>query len=268
MTVAHPLADGNPPNWASEWGQDKHGIFACLTVGGVTQRMRWIVPGRFLMGSPDDELGRFESEGPVHAVIISMGFWLFDTPCTQALWQVVMGDNPSGFRSPDRPVESVSWVDVQGFLAVINALVPDLRLSLPTEAQWEYACRAGTQTALYTGPIDTKGDGNAPALDPIAWYGGNSAGKSHPVGEKAPNGWGLYDMLGNVSEWCADGRRNYSLGGVTDPTVRTEEGTRRSLRGGAWHDLARDVRSANRYWGRADGKSDAVGFRCARGQTD
>ena len=158
--------------------EPRFGIYADLTIatehGRARQRPRWISPGTFLMGSPEDESGRGEDEGPRHEVTISQGFWLFDTPCTQALWQAVIGDNPSYFQSPDRPVEQVSWEDVKGFLERINTLVPGLDLMLPTEAQWEYACRAGTETAIYTGTIEILGDRNAPALDPIAWYGGNS----------------------------------------------------------------------------------------------
>ena len=187
--------------------------------------MRWIPPGRFLMGSLEDEAGRYDWEGPQHEVTIARGFWLFDTPCTQALWQAVMdGDNPSRFQSPDRPVENVSWNDVQEFLTRINKKVSGLDLVLPSEAQWEYACRAGTTTALYTGEIEILGERNAPALDPITWYGGNSGvgfeldngydsgdwpkkqydhkrAGTRPVGLKAANPWGgLSDMLGNVWE--------------------------------------------------------------------
>lgn len=263
MTVTHPLADGNPPDWASEWGQDKHGVFVGFTVGGVTQRLRWIVPGRFLMGSPEDEPGRFDDEGPVHEVAISEGFWLFDTPCTQALWQAVMGENPSRFQTQDRPVDTVRWDNVEVFLKRINARVPGLSLTLPTEAQWEYACRAGTQAALYNGLIDIDEDETAPALDPIAWYAGNSGGETHPVGLKAPNGWGLYDMLGNVLEWCADGLRTYEGSPKFNPIGATSIP---ALRGGSWNDPARRVRAAYRRWPHPDGRHGNHGFRCARGQ--
>ena len=127
------------------------------------------------MGSPEDEPGRWDDEGPQHRVTLSQGYWMFDTPCTQALWSAVTGQNPSEFQHPGRPVENVSWSDVQSFLSTLNRLVPGLDLALPTEAQWEYACRAGTASALYSGPIEILGDNNAPALDPIAWYGGNSS---------------------------------------------------------------------------------------------
>jgi formylglycine-generating enzyme required for sulfatase activity len=285
----HPLVTGCPPAWASEWGEDRQGVFVAFTLGEVTQRLRWIPPGRFEMGSPDGEPGRDDDEGPRHTVYLSRGYWLFDTPCTQALWQEVMGSNPSMFQSPDRPVEQVSWDDVQGFLDRINGRIPGLELVLPTEAQWEYACRAGTDTALYTGGIEIKGDANAPALDPIAWYGGNSGvdfeldnglertwlsdmqfpeGKAgtHPVGRKDRNPWGLYDMLGNVWEWCADGWRPYDADWKLDPVGPSEAGADRVIRGGSWDYDARYCRSAYRIDGLPDYRNDYLGFRCARVQ--
>ncbi|WP_298364787.1 formylglycine-generating enzyme family protein [Azospirillum sp.] len=290
----HPLADGNPPDWASEWGQDRHGVFVAFTLADVTQRLRWIPPGRFRMGSPDDEPGRWNNEGPQHLVTISRGYWLFDTPCTQGLWQAVMGENPSRFQSPtiktsDRPVETVSWNDVQVFLTRINARVPGLDLVLPTEAQWEHACRAGTETPLYSGDIVILGENNAPALDPIAWYSGNSGvgfeldngvdstgwpEKQHPhekagtrpVGRKRANPWGLHDMVGNVWEWCADGRRDYMARPETDPRGPESAGAVRVLRGGSWSNCARDARAAYRDRSHPVGRYDFIGFRCARVQ--
>ena len=137
--------------------------------------MRWIAPGTFVMGSPENEEGRRNSEGPQHQVTLTQGFWMADTPCIQALWSLVMDDqNPSRFTSPDRPVEQVSWEDVQTFLQRLNEQQAALALMLPTEAQWEYACRAGTVAATYAGDLEIRGARNAPILDAIAWYGGNS----------------------------------------------------------------------------------------------
>jgi formylglycine-generating enzyme required for sulfatase activity len=292
--LKHPLERGNPPGWASEWGQDREGAFVGFTVGGVTQLMRWIPPGRFLMGSPEDEPGRFGDEGPQHEVTIARGFWLADTLCTQALWQAVMGDdNPSEFKSPDRPVETVSWDDVQEFLKRINGAVPRLELRLPTEAEWEYACRAGTKTAIWTGDFKILGERNAPALDPISWYAGNSGvdfdldngvdssgwnEKQYPhtragtrlVGLKAVNPWGLYDMLGNVWERCTDHWHDSYDGAPADGAAWTDEESNPSdyqlVRGGAWSVDARAVRAAFRGRVRPGDRGGLLGFRCARVQ--
>ena len=125
------------PDWASVRGRDNYGQWAEFSINGATQKLRWIAPGKFLMGSPETEAGRFRYEGPQHEVTIAEGFWLFDTACTQALWRAVMGKNPSEFKGADRPVETVSWNDAQKFVEKINGLVPGLNLSLPSEARWE-----------------------------------------------------------------------------------------------------------------------------------
>ncbi len=264
---------GHPPDWATRWGWDDYGAWVEFLLEGkdgqpVTQRMRWIAPGRFLMGSPADEPGRWEDESPRHAVMLGEGFWLFDTPCTQALWVALGLENPSEFQDPARPVEQVSWEDIQQrFLPALNARIPGF--VLPSEAQWEYACRAGTETALYSGPIEILGENNAPALDPIAWYGGNSGvgfelkngydssswpevqypnprSGTHPVGRKEPNRWGLYDMLGNVWEWTQDAWHANYEGAPTDGSAweTAEAGAGRVIRGGSWYDHARVCRCA------------------------
>jgi sulfatase modifying factor 1 len=219
----------------------------------VTQRLRWIPPGQFLMGSPEDEEGRWEDEGPRHSVRIDPGFWMFDTPCTQALWDAVMGEgtNPSHFQGADRPVERVSWDDCQGFLKRLNGLLDGLHLSLPSEAQWEYACRAGTATARYQEDLDA-----------IAWYGGNSGGETHAVRGKFPNGWGLYDMLGNVWEWCADAwRSDYTE--RSEPEASERASARRVVRGGSWLNDPRGVRAAFRRRVEPTIRIRNLGFRCA-----
>ncbi len=286
------------PTWTSAIGRDHFGLWSEITIEPsqgepVIQRLRWIPPGRFSMGSPKDEPGRYGDEGPQHQVILTQGYWLFDTPCTQALWEAVMGmgKNPSRFQSPSRPVEQVSWDQVQDFLKQINSRFPELNLTLPSEAQWEYACRAGTETAIYTGDLEILGERNAPALDPIAWYGGNS-GKdfdlengfdssswlekqyphtragTRPVKLKQPNSWGLYDMLGNVWEWCQDHWHDDYQGAPTDGSAweRTEAGAGRVIRGGSWRDGARGVRAAYRSRRDPDSRNDLLGFRCARVQ--
>jgi formylglycine-generating enzyme required for sulfatase activity len=204
-----------------------------------------------------------------------------------------MGTSPSEFQYPERPVEQVSWEDVQSFLDTLNKRVQGQDdggiFVLPSEAQWEYACRAGTQKALYTGPIEILGDANAPALDPIAWYGGNSnvdfelengqerawlnemqypKGKAgtHPVKRKHPNPWGLYDMLGNVWEWTQDHWHGSYQGAPADGSawLSTDAGSDRVLRGGSWHNVARLCRCAVRDGDRPDYRNDDLGFRCPR----
>lgn len=157
------MAEGGAPSWANAWGQDLLGVWAAYTLADVTQRLRWIPPGLFTMGSPLKGPGRSDNEGPAHEVLISEGYWLFDTPVTQALWVAVMGHNPSMFQSLERPVDSVSWHDARTFLAKINARAPGSALTLLTEAQWERACRARTRSAIFTGDLDIRGDANAPA---------------------------------------------------------------------------------------------------------
>ena len=287
----HPLENGVPPAWASAWGQDRYGVWAGFAVGDVLHRMRFIPPGSFVMGSPEGESGRYDDEGPQHQVKISRGFFLGETPCTQALWQAVMGANPGRFVDPRRPVENVSWNDCQAFIAALNERVPSLGVHMPTEAEWEYACRAGTATATYVGDLEILGRNNAPMLDAIAWYGGNCGvefeleggwdttgelwedkqyaferGGSHPVGGKQPNPWCLYDMLGNVLEWCDDGLRTYGKEAVTDPSGPREEGSPRVVRGGPWDSDARGVRAACRDGLEPGRRYDALGLRVARGQ--
>jgi len=242
------------PPWASEIGRDAYGLWGVLDVDGVRQRLRWMPPGRFWMGSPEDDREAFDAEKPRHEVLLSRGFWLFDTPCTQALWQVVMGDNPSQFKGDNRPVERVSWEHCQDFIARLNQnqRYTGLELGLPTEAEWEYACRAGTETPRY-----------ADDLDAIAWHVNNSDGNTHDVGKKIANAWGLHDMLGNVLEWCQDGRGNYHNDTVVNPVGSTEAGARRVFRGGCWNYPARNVRSAYRYAGEPAYRLGALGFRCS-----
>ncbi|GAB0150501.1 hypothetical protein McPS_32430 [Marichromatium sp. PS1] len=300
------------PGWAKAMGRDRFGLWAEIQIEPVSpnkapqavpenvskpviQRLRWIPPGRFLMGSPEDEPGRWGDEGPQHSVTVGQGFWLFDTPCTQALWVALGLENPSRFQDPARPVEQVSWDEIQQrFLPALNERIPGF--ILPSEAQWEYACRAGTQTALYSGPIEIRGDMDAPDLDPIAWYGGNSGvnydladgedttsgdwwsgkQKQYPheragtrqVKGKLPNPWGLYDMLGNVLEWTQDAWHDSYEGAPLDSSAweSAEFGALRVIRGGSWLSDARYCRSAYRFRDWPDYRYCNLGFRCARVQ--
>lgn len=287
--LRHPLAYGFPDAWATEWGEDDRGVFASFSVGVVAHCMRWIPPGTFEMGSPETEAGRDDAEGPQHTVHLTRGLWLGETPCTQALWMAVMGDNPSRFKSHDRPVENVSWNDCETFFAKLDGAVPGIGARLPTEAEWEYACRAGTTAATWVGDLDLRGENNAPNLDPIAWYGGNSGynfdlaphlGESssgwpnkqyrhtragtRPVKRKQANPFGLHDMLGNVWEWCADWQGAYSAAEVLDPRG-PGGGQFRVSRGGSWFRNARFVRAAYRDWSDPRGRGDFLGFRLAQG---
>jgi len=237
------------------------------------------------MGSPANEPGR-DSDETQHQVTISKSFYLQTTEVTQGQWKAVMGSNPSYFKNcgDNCPVEQVSWNDVQKFIDKLNESEGTGKYRLPTEAEWEYAARAGTQTALYNGPLKIIGDNNGPALDAIAWYGGNSgvnysggydcsgwSGKqysssscgTHPVGGKYPNSWGLYDMIGNVWEWVNDWKGDYSTGHVTDPQGPTS-GSSRVNRGGGWGYGAGYCRAANRDGGTPDDRGGGLGFRLAR----
>jgi formylglycine-generating enzyme required for sulfatase activity len=188
----------------------------------------------------------------VHRVRISEPFYLGKYEVTQAQWEAVMGTNPSRFKgNPHRPVEQVSWEDVQEFITRLNTQEGWEVCRLPTEAQWEYAARAGTTTEWY-------GDVGA-----IAWYAGNSDKKTHAVGQQLPNAWGLYDMLGNVWEWCQDGQRTYTAATAVDPIGPTGAGAFRVIRGGSWGYPARVVRAAYRNWSHPGLRGDGLGFRCA-----
>ncbi|GLT22982.1 hypothetical protein GCM10007933_24430 [Zoogloea oryzae] len=241
LGVRHRLEwDARSKLWwgTKDVGVDQNGLFGYADLGGVRQRFRWIPPGEFWMGSPAEEEGRFASEGPRHRVRLTEGFWLADTACSQSVWQAVVGNNPSYFRGdPQNPVERVSWDDVQGFLREVEKRLPGVKANLPTEAEWEYACRAGSETAF------SWGDGIAPEqanYDARASYAQGPTGdwrqKTLPVKSYAPNAWGLYQMHGNVWEWCADGWREYDGAPQVDP--RGAEGgeawASRAIRGGAW----------------------------------
>jgi len=253
--------------WLTGIGLDDHGAFAelqlvrapasrSLASSGPRLRLRWIPPGRFLMGSPDGE-GR-DDEHPQHPVLISQGFWLAEGPCPQDLWQAVMGGNPSHFKeAPDtaqRPVEQVSFDDVQQFLQRLRDWLPaGCDPVLPTEAQWEYAARAGSTSAYPWG--------DAPD-DAYANWGQQHQGTT-AVGRFPPNLWGLFDMHGNVWEWCADSRRNYTVEPQRDPQGEGRGVPWQAVRGGSWFDLPGRARSACRSgWHPAIRRHDR-GFRLA-----
>ena len=252
----HPQIDSSEaPAWLSDEAIriDQYGLSASLNIFGVEQTMRWIPPGRFTMGSPEDEDGRIESETP-HDVILSEGYWLADTPCLQSLWQAVMSDSPSMFTGDNLPVDSVSWDMAQQFIDKVNDEYPGLNICLPSEAQWEYACRAGTQTPYSFGHQIDESQAN---------YNGKSGHTTTEVGRFPSNQWGLLDMHGNVCEWCNDWYGPYSERDVVNP-VGAGKDDYRVLRGGSWIFSAGNCRSACRDGRGPSRRRDFVGFRFAQ----
>lgn len=214
-----------------------------------------IPSGEFKMGSPSSEKDRSSNEGPVHTVTIEKAYYLGKYEVTQKQWRAVMGSNPSYFEGDDLPVEIVSWKDVQEFVKKLNGKEGTNKYRLPSEAEWEYAARAGTNTRYSFGNDKSE-------LSRYAWWDGNSGEKTHSVGQKLPNPWGLYDMHGNVYEWVQDvGVGNYD-GAPTDGSA-WESGSisSREFRGGSWGGEAVHCRSAVRD-ARVPGHRDkGLGFR-------
>ena len=218
-----------------------------------------ISAGEFRMGSPDSDRHADDDEKPTHQVTISRPFYMGKYEVTQEQWAAVMGSNPSRFKGGDRPVESVSWTEVQNFIEKLNRQeqqASGVMCRLPTEAEWEYAARAGSQSRYHFGD-------DAAQLGEYAWYSVNSDDKTHPVGMLKPNGWGLYDMHGNVWEWVQDGPRKYRARAETDPTG-SPSFIYRVIRGGSWDDTAQVARAGlRRVWGVSGLRSDGLGFRCS-----
>jgi formylglycine-generating enzyme required for sulfatase activity len=233
----------------------------------------WINGGTFTMGSPANEPNRDSDEGSQHQVTVS-GFYMGKYEVTQAEYQTVMGTNPSNFKGPSLPVEQVSWFDAVEYcnkrsqkeglsLAYTisgtgNSRTVSLNRSangyrLPTEAEWEYACRAGTSTPYSSGN----------SVDNAGWYSNNSGSTTHAVGGKQSNAWGLYDMHGNVWEWCWDWKGDYPSGAQTDP-MGVSSGTLRVNRGGGWFSNGQFLRSANRSSFALGTRYYYIGFRLAR----
>jgi len=244
---------------------------ACALLGSTraAEQGRWIEPvtgmafvevpaGTFTMGSPGDEPGR-EAQERRHAVTILRSFWLGKYEVTQAEWRRVMGTNPSRFTSPDGslPVEQVTWYDAHQFLDRLTARSPGHTFRLPTEAEWEFACRAGTTSAYSVGPALTRADANiAPSPDtPVA-----ARGQTISVGSFRPNAWGLFDMHGNVWEWTEDDHCPYSDGPVADP-VGACGAPLKVIRGGSWYFAADSARCALRYTHRPGDRGFSLGLR-------
>ena len=219
------------------------------TVKGVTFQMVGVAGGTFQMGS---ETG-YSSEKPVHAVTLD-DYWIGQTEVTQELWEAVMGSNPSYFKGTNLPVEQVSWDDCQTFISNLNQLTGQT-FRLPTEAEWEYAARGGSRSRGYTysGSDD---------IDDVAWYYGNSGSTTHNVATKSPNELGLYDMSGNVWEWCQDWYGPYGSSAQTNPTGPVS-GSHRVYRGGSWGGNAFSCRVANRNSVSPSYCNDSRGLRLA-----
>ena len=276
----------SPYLWADKSTPATGKRFYRATVFPAPTNMVFIAPGTFRMGSPPDEVDRYDWEGPQTAVTISRGYWLGKYEVTQGEYEAVVGSNPSWFNGVrevwdescqcstnrdytdlSRPVEQVSWNDAVAYCAALTErerLAGRIPLNcvyrLPTEAEREYACRAGTSTRFSYG--DDPGYRN---LTNYAWYYDNSGGETHPVGQKLPNPWGLYDMHGNVFEWCQDWFDAYPGGVAVDPQGPAS-GSDRVIRGGSWGlwpgwDSARICRSAYRSYFTPDDRNNTFGFR-------
>ena len=221
----------------------------------LINNMVYVSGGTFTMGATSEQgSDAYGDEKPTHSVTLS-SFYLCKYEVTQALWRAVMGNNPSNFRGNNLPVEKVSWDDCQTFISRLNTLTGK-RFRLPTESEWEYAARGGNRSRGY------KYSGSN-VLSDVAWYDDNSGGKTHPVGSKSPNELGLYDMSGNVWEWCSDGYGTYSSSSQTNPTGASS-GLHRVYRGGCWLDDA--GRSSNRGSNPPGCRFRSLGLRLALSQ--
>lgn len=253
------------PDWAGGAGRDEYGLHADAIIAGIRHRFRWIEPTSFLMGSPEDEAGRYDDELQ-HPVILTQGYWLAETTCTQELWQGVMGENPSEFKGDQLPVETVSWDDVQNFLKKLNKLNPKLKLRLPTEAEWENACRAGAVSAFhFEGEItlDKVNYRGTWEFESDKWGEESALRQSAEVKRYAPNAWGVYQMHGNVWECCQDRYGEYPVETVIDPQGPSVGGSH-VQRGGSWHSRARRCRSACRRNYDSSNRNFGIGFRLAQ----
>ena len=229
-------------------------------------KLRWIPPGEFTMGSPAEELGRGANEDQV-LVKISRGFYLAETELTQAQWKLVIPENPSEFRGDHLPVQTITWADARRFCDLLNqqqqnagTLPKGYRWDLPTECQWEYACRAGTAAALYSGIELTSVNDSCGHLSQVAWYRTNANGQPRPVAGKKANRWGLRDMHGNVWEWCRDSYAEKLPGGI-DPWI--SQGINHVRRGGSAGYQAHTCRAASRNGLEPSAKGNGLGLRLA-----
>lgn len=251
-------AVGNP-------GEEKPGEVTIALPGEAKMEMVWIEPGTFVMGSPDEEPERENNEGPLHEVTVGRGFWLGKYEITQSQWESVMNTRPWDnqvfvTKEADYPAVFISWEHVQDFISKLNKLDEVAVYRLPTEAEWEYACRAGTKTPYSFAPDQGK-------LGDYAWHGKNTYESNeryaHQVGQKLPNPWGLYDMHGNAWEWVQDYYGPYKGESQIDPQG-PETGSNRVFRGGSFYYLARFIRSAYRGYNSPTHRLFNLGARIVR----
>jgi formylglycine-generating enzyme required for sulfatase activity len=264
----HPVCSSAPsqeePKQSPEKESQRNTHLVLQIPGGPNLEFRWCPPGSFLMGSPLNERGRGMDEGPVE-VRIQNGFWMGCTQVTQEIWKAVMGSSPSHFLGARRPVENVTWEDATRFLTAASRYlrVPaGYRLALPTEAQWEYACRAGTATPFHFGEALSSEQANYNGNYPYGYSEpGSFLEETVDCGSYPPNAWGLFDMHGNVWEWCADWYGE-TLAGGDDPRG-PDMGPGRVYRGGSWHSIAEHCRSGFRYYLPLGSLHMFLGFRVA-----
>ena len=241
--------------WEEDPVEPADGDVFTYYVNSVPFKMVYVQGGTFWMGATDEQAGDYQSnETPVNRVHLS-SYYIGQTEVTQELWREVMGTNPSNFLGNlQRPVEQVSWNDCQTFIARLNELTGK-NFRLLTEAEWEFAARGGNKSQGYK-------YAGSNTIANVAWYNGNASSTTHPVATKAPNELGLYDMSGNVSEWCQDWYGSYTSGEKTDPTGPTS-GSSRVLRGGGWLYGATNCRVSYRYYNSPTFKYDGFGLRLA-----
>jgi sulfatase modifying factor 1 len=246
----------------SEHGSQENKAGDVFTISDLSLEMLWVTPGTFDMGSPTSEAGRYSSESQ-HQVTLTNGFWLGKHEVTQAQWEKVMGSNPSYFKGANRPVEMVTWNDVTSFCEKLTEqertagrLPAGMAYQLPTEAQWEYACRAGTNTVYAFGDSLTSAQANISDV----WIASGVPSETTDVGKYPANAWGFRDMHGNVWEWCADRFAYYPTGAARDP-VGPAGGSYRVRRGGSWGDSAFIARSPYRYRNEPANSICILGFR-------
>ena len=241
MAAAGSSSKPEPPQGGTAQVEPPNGLNLDLG-GGVTMKLALIPAGKFMMGEVEHQ----------HEVTLSKPFYMGVTEVTQAQYEAIMGTNPSHFKGATNPVDRVSWDDATEFCKKLSEKTRRA-VRLPTEAEWEYACRAGSKTRFCFGDAEE-------GFEDYGWYGANSGNTTHPVGQKKPNAWGLYDMHGNVWEWCSDWYGEYAAGQAADPTGPAK-GEDRVLRGGCWGDGPQACRLARRNWSGPDGRYGNFGLR-------